>query len=248
MPDPLSVNQMQAPLRNVAAFATLLERMVERGPSLPGLGVFFGPSGWGKTRSAIYGATRLQAKYVECGMFTTARSLIASVLKEYGGPARGSVEEMKERAIELMSAKPRIPLLIDEAHFVAGKRFVDLLRELSDKAGAPVILIGEEMLPAMLEQFERVDNRILERLPAQPCDADDLRQLVRFHCGKLAIADDLSAAILKVTEGNTRRIVINLDKAKEAARVRGVDRLDLDGFGGSQAIVGRTVFTPRVYR
>lgn len=237
-----------APLKNVAAFMTLLTRMVERDPDLPGMAVFFGRSGDGKTKSAVFGAQRYRATYVECGQFTTARSMLTNILIELGQPKpRGSIEDMKTEAIEYMVANPK-PLIVDEAHFVAGKRFVDLLRELSDKSGAPVILIGEEMLPKHLEQFERVHNRVLEWLPALPCDAEDFAILTHSRCPGLKIKPDLAAAILQRTDGNTRRIVVNLAKASETAKLKGIAEIDLAAFGGTAAIYARTSMTPRHFK
>lgn len=238
-----------APLKNVAAFATLLAKMVDRDPDLPGLAAFFGPSGWGKTKSAIYGANKYRAAYVECGQFSSAKSLLSNILTELGEPKpRGHIEDMKTRAIMMMAADPRRPLIVDEAHFVAGKRFVDVLRELSDKSGAPVILIGEELLPHHLEAFERVHNRVLEWLPALPCDASDFALLAAARCRGVTIAPDLASAILTRTEGNTRRIVVNLVKVSEVAQHRGLETVDLAAFGGPSAIVGRTTILPRVYK
>lgn len=237
-----------APLKNVSAFLVLLTKMVDRDPSLPGLAVFSGPSGWGKTESAIYGANKYRASYVECGQFTTARSLLTQILAELGEDRpRGSIEDMKTQAIMLMAADPRRPLIIDEAHFIASKRFVDLLRELSDKSGAAVVMIGEEMLPKHLEAFERVHNRVLEWLQAVPCDAEDFGLLAGNKCPGIEIASDLAAAILEKTKGNTRRIVINLTDIKEASKVHGTKRFDLAAIGGAGAIKAAPKFTPRKY-
>ncbi|RUW41486.1 ATP-binding protein [Mesorhizobium sp. M2A.F.Ca.ET.015.02.1.1] len=238
-----------APLKNVSAFATLLELLVDRDPKLPGLGAFFGPSGWGKTESAIYGANRYRAAYVECGQFTSARSLLSDILKELGEPTpRGNIEAMKNQAIMLMVGDPRRPVIIDEAHFIAHKKFVDLLRELSDKSGAPVVMIGEERLPMLLEAFERVHNRVLEWLPALPCDAEDFALLTVNRCGGIKLAPDLAAAILDKTKGNTRRIVINLAKAVQVAKLAGVGTVDLDTFGGAGAINATPKFTARKFQ
>lgn len=237
-----------APLKNVAAFSTLVQKMVERPGDLPGLAAFFGPSGWGKSKSAIYAANTYRAAYVECGQFTTARSLLMSILLELGEPRpRGSIEEMKNRAIMMMVADQRRPLIVDEAHFVASKRFVDVLRELSDKSGAAVILIGEEMLPTTLEAFERVHNRVLEWLPAQPCDAEDFRHLATARCRGIDIANDLATAILDKTRGNTRRIVVNLSRVTELAAITGKDLIDLEAFGGAEKIIGGKTPAPRRY-
>ncbi|RRH98048.1 ATP-binding protein [Mesorhizobium tamadayense] len=245
MTEHLKVNR-PAPLKNVAAFATLLATMVDRDPKLPGLAAFFGPSGWGKTESAIYGANKYRAAYVECGQFTSARSLLSDILIELGEPApRGPIETLKNQAIMLMVSDPRRPLIIDEAHFIAHKRFVDLLRELSDKSGAPVVLIGEERLPKLLEAFERVHNRVLEWLPALPCDAEDFALLAGHRCNGIKLAPDLAAAILDRTKGNTRRIVINLAKVSQVAKLTGAPVVDLATFGGIQAVNATPKFTMR---
>lgn len=216
-----------APLKNVVAFSTLLAKMVARDGDLPGLAVFFGPSGWGKTKAAVYGANRYRAAYVECGQFTTARSLLTNILVELGEPKpRGSIEDLKTRAVMILAGDPSKPLIIDEAHFISAKRFVDLLREISDKSGAPVILIGEEMLPSTLEQFERVHNRVLEWLPALPCDASDMGHLIKTRCHGLQLASDLTDAILEKTKGNTRRIVTNLVSVVELAAHTGLKPLN----------------------
>lgn len=246
MTEPLKVNR-PAPLKNVAAFSTLLAKMVDRHPDDPGLAVFSGPSGWGKTKSGIYGANKYRAAYVECGQFTSARSLLMQILIELGETRpRGSIEDLKTDAIMLMVADPRRPLIIDEAHFIAKKRFVDLLRELSDKSGAAVVLIGEEMLPKYLEEFERVHNRVLEWLAAVPCDAEDFALLAATRCSGIEIANDLAAAILDKTKGNTRRIAVNLTKVVEASQILGTRQIDLAAFTGAVgAIFSTPKFTPR---
>lgn len=225
-----------APLRNVAAFMTLMNRMVDRDLDLPGLAVFSGKSGWGKSKAAMMAGVRHRAIYVECGQFTTAKDLLILILKELNvDKPHGSISMLLWQAIELIAAERR-PVIVDEAHFIAKKRFVDLLREISDKATATVVLIGEEMLPAHLEEHERVHNRVLEWLPAVPCDASDFKLLAATRCKGLEIAPDLADAILQETKGNTRRIVINLSKAQQAAQLQGIARVDLAAFGGREAI------------
>jgi DNA transposition AAA+ family ATPase len=212
-----------APLKNVASFNGLVKRVVNRAPDLPGLAVFHGRSGLGKTKAAVYGANSSRATYVEVGQFTTAKSLLRSILVELGEMRpRGSVADMVEQAIMRLAADPTRPLIIDEAHWIAAKRFVDLLRELHDKSLAPVIMIGEETLPQQLEAFERVHNRVLEWVQAVPCDLEDARHLARSYCPDLKIAEDRLAAIVTETKGNTRRIVVAL--ARELEEVRRLGR------------------------
>jgi len=235
-----------APLKNVAAFAGLISKVVERRRGLPGLACFYGPSGLGKTKSAIYGANRYRAAYVECGQLTTARSLLLSILKEIGvAKPRGTATDMIEEVVTILAADRMRPLIIDEAHNIAHKQFIDVVRELHDKSDAPIILIGEETLPKHLEAFERVHNRILDWTAAVPCDAEDMALLRRAVFPELTLSADLEAAILRKTRGNTRKIVVALTSAFEAAARNGESRIDLAGFGGEEAIIGLHAPSPR---
>ena len=235
-----------APLKNVAAFSSLINRVVDRRPGLPGLVCFYGHSGLGKTKSAIFGANRYRAAYVECGQMTTARSLLVSILMELGLPKpRGTATEMLTEIVEILARDTRRPLIIDEAHHIAHKAFVDVVRELHDKSDAPIVLIGEETLPKHLEAYERVHNRMLDWVAAVPCDMEDFAMLARTVAPRIAIAPDLASEILDVTAGNTRRIVVNLAKAEEVAAREGLETVDLQRFGGREAILGLRAPMPR---
>jgi DNA transposition AAA+ family ATPase len=243
-----NLNQVNrpAPLKNVAAFSTLIAKVVERKPHLPGMAVFSGPSGYGKSRSATFGAVAYRAAYVECDQFTTAKSLLLLILKELGVERpKGTVPDLIEQAVMIMAGDIRRPLIVDEAHHIAAKRFVDVLRTLHDKSGAPVVLIGEETLPKQLEAFERVHNRMLTWVQAMPCDAADFAILSKTVCPDVTLATDLAAAILRETRGNTRRIIVNLDEVEQRARRLGVDTIDLGGFLGFGPIVGNKAPLPR---
>jgi DNA transposition AAA+ family ATPase len=243
-----NLNQVNrpAPLKNVAAFSTLISKVVERKPHLPGMACFSGPSGYGKSRSAVYGAGAYRAAYVECDQFTTAKSLLTLILKEIGvDRPKGTVPDLIEQAVMVMAGDIRRPVIIDEAHHIAAKRFVDVLRTLHDKSGAPVILIGEETLPKQLEQFERVHNRMLTWVQAVPCDAEDFATLARTVCPAIQVGADLSAEILRETRGNTRRIIVNLDEVEQRAKRLGQTSLDLKGFLGFGPIVGNKAPLPR---
>lgn len=237
-----------APLKNVAAFSTLISKVVERQRHLPGMACFSGYSGYGKSRSAVYGAGKYRAAYVECDQFTTAKSLLTMILKEIGvNQPQGTVPDLIAHAIEVMAGDVYRPVIVDEAHHIAAKKFVDVLRTLHDKSGAPVILIGEEKLPKQLQAFERVHNRMLSWVQAVPCDAEDFAILARTVCPSIKIAADLSGAILQETRGNTRRIIVNFDEVEQRARRLAVDTLDLKSFLTFGPIVGNNAPAPRAF-
>ncbi|MCQ6492979.1 hypothetical protein, partial [Vibrio parahaemolyticus] len=77
----------------------------------------------------------------------------------------------------------------------------------------PVLMIGEEALPAKLKAWERFDNRILVATPAQPADLRDARLLRAYYCQKVDVADDLLDAGAATQLPAIRELVASLDLA-----------------------------------
>lgn len=208
-----------AALKNVARFLTLVELLRARGPHLPGIGVFHGYSGYGKTYSAIYAQNVTGALRVEVGDSWTRKKLLENILKEAGHqPRRGSIADLTEQTILALGDDFDRPLIIDEADKLADKHMLELIREIQEHSQVPMLLIGEELLPQKLQKVERVHNRVLEWVPAEKCDVEDTRALADLFCPDLVLGDDLIVQVLEKSGGRARRIVVNLNRIREAAR------------------------------
>lgn len=218
---------------NVAAFMGLATKLIERNPTAPGIGVFHGPSGYGKTYASIFAQNRTRAIRVEVGDYWTRKTLLKSILAEAGLQARGTIADMAEAVIRILGDDPHRPLIIDEADRLVDKRMIELVRDLQDKSTAPIILIGEEHLPTKLATVERVHNRVLDWVAAEPTDLEDARALAASLCPRLTLEDDLLAEIVNRSDGRARRIVVNLIRASEIARNLGVARIDRAAWGNN---------------
>lgn len=240
-------NQGPVALKNVAAFMAMTTRLIERSPHLPGFGVCHGPSGYGKTYASIFAQNRVKAARVEVGDSWTRRMLLRRILQEFGERPkdRTPIAELAEMARFVLADDPQRPLIVDEADKLIDKGMIEILRELQEESGAPVILIGEEKLPAKLLTVERMHNRVLHWFSAEPCDLDDTRVLAQAFAPKVDIRDDLLDAIRARSSGRARRIVVNLDHAAEVARNRGLKSLDLKAWGAEDYFTGEPP-TPRV--
>jgi DNA transposition AAA+ family ATPase len=219
-----------APLRNVALFRDLLQRLAERPRHLPGMGLFYGFSGYGKTFSAIYGANKERAFYIEMGESWTKKKFCQALLTELGVPAKGTVPDLVEQIQERLSMTRR-PLIIDEADHVVRRGFVETIREIHDKTHAPIVLLGEELMPQRLTQVERVHNRLLDAVPAQPADVSDGTALAQLYAPGVTIAGDLMAEIVKQSDGRARRVCINIEHVRQWARMEGRDTVALADWG-----------------
>lgn len=232
------VNETTAPLTNVRLCYELMDRVVRREAHLPGMAVFYGHSGWGKTVAAILGAQKFKAHYVEVGDSWTKKTFLQKVLHAVGKPTRGTIADLVDAVIFELGVE-QTPLIIDEFDFVVDKKYLETVREIHDKSGAPIILIGEELLPSKIAaQSERFHNRVLDWVAAQPANERDTAHLAKLYCRDVTIAPDLLDAIHTRCEGRIRRICVNLDKVVEVSRLNGLDTVSLADWGDRKFFTG----------
>lgn len=232
--EPLAVKPpKRAALKNVAACMALTRKLLDRPAEMDRLGVFFGPSGYGKTYASIYVRNKTRARLVEAGASWDRKTFLGAVLTECGvSGAKGTIAALTQQAINALGDEPGRPLIIDEADKLVDRGMVEIIRELHDKSRAPVVLIGEEALPRKLEAIERVHNRVLLWEPAQPCDLEDCRKLATIFLPEHAITDGLLDQVRAQASGRARRIVTTLTNMEDWARAHGVRALDEASYTG----------------
>lgn len=226
-----------APLRNVAALAALIDRVKNRSYSLPGMGTFYGPSGFGKTMAAIYATNRFQAISVQVKSVWTKKTLCEAILAEMGIPAPPTIARMLDRISEHLAITDA-PLLIDEADFLVQRKMIEIVRDIYEGSGAPVILIGEELLPQKLRAWERVHGRMLDWVAAEPGDLADLGHLAKIYAPGVTLEREFQGKLLQASHGSIRRICVNLDRVSELARVRGLTKVATADWTGQAFFTG----------
>ncbi len=235
--DRVESSVITAPLQNVMLCTRLLEQAMNRPAHLPGMVTFFGPSGWGKSFAAAYAANKYRAYYVECKSIWTKKSLLGAILKEMGiEPAKTSADMVEQISQQL--ALSGLPLIIDEMDHIVEKKAVEVIRDIYEGSGAPILMIGEENIDTKLLKWERFHNRMLAWQGAQPADLEDTRQLARLYCPDITIADDLLERIQRESMGVARRICVNLNQVQQAAYSEGTDEIDAKLWGNRPLYTG----------
>lgn len=216
-----------ANLNNVRLAARTLEMAVNASPHLPRMVCLYGPSGYGKSSAASWLVTKYLAYYSACNSTWTRNALLDDVLKNMGIVPAKTIYAKLDQVCEQLAVSGR-PLVIDEMDYLVDKGALEIVRDIYEGSRAPIMIIGEEKLPAKLQRWERFHNRILEWAPAQPADMDDVAELAGFYCSRVMVADDLLAEIDRITRHNVRRICINLEHVQETALKQGLSSIDLD--------------------
>ncbi|WP_133251680.1 AAA family ATPase [Zavarzinia aquatilis] len=226
-----------AMLRNVLGLLEAIERLRKRNDHLSGLGCMYGPSGFGKTVACATAAATQAAVHVEARSSWGKRDFLETVSIALGLiPAKTIAKMAQAIGDHLRDYQPT--LLIDEADILVDKGMIELVRELHMVSEAPIVLIGEEALPTKLKRYERVHNRVLVWVPAQPASLADARQLAEMYVDGIEVADDLLGHIVEQRRGRTRRIVSNLEQVQQVAIREGVERADLSWWGGRSLDTG----------
>lgn len=224
------MTQNLPPVNTVAPLATvgMLMATITRALSTPlkeRFVVLHGHAGYGKTTAARYAANKFRAYRVECCSHWTRKALLAAILHEMGIPAGHAINTMFNQVVEQLARSGR-PLIIDEADYLTRTSCIEMVRDILDKSYAVVVLCGEELLPSKLEQWERVHSRIFAYVEALPVDMDDVRHLSKLYCPDTLIDDAWLTELHRQTGGNTRRVCINLVRARHEAEH--LDSVNLD--------------------
>lgn len=215
----MSINGI-AGITNVALCNQALSRAISRSNSLPGLVVFHGRSGLGKTFAATYAANQHHAYYIQCKSTWTRKAFLQAILKDMGiAPAKNLAEMTDQICEELMASG--LPLIIDEADYLADKNLIMMAMDIYEGSQAAIMLIGEERLPAKLSRYEKIHNRILNWVAAQECSLTDVEQLAMIYARNVEIEPQLLTNLHNATKGTTRRICVSLDNIRNWAADNG---------------------------
>lgn len=219
-----------AMLRNVSAMLELVYHVQDRDHNLPGMGMFTGWAGFGKSQAATFATIKTNAVLIEANKFMRPKSLCIKICSELGIKPARNLNEMIDQLSQSFSESGR-PLIIDEADHLLLHDMLELVRVIHQGSDAAVILVGEELFPQNVKAFERVDSRMLARVQAQPADMSDLLQLARIYCPGVDLPEEFRRFILKTCRYSHRRITTALSNVKSLARTKGVTVVDLATWG-----------------
>lgn len=227
-----------APIANLDLVAVVMEKLVNRQDGLPGLAVYYGPSGFGKTTATVAVANRSRAYYVQMRSSWSRKDLLEKILFEMGIKPVGRTTQLLDQISEQLAASRR-PLILDEFDYAASKDgMIELVRDIYEGSQSSLLLVGEELLPNKLKRHERFHGRVLNWLPAAPVTLDDARKLAAIYCPDVQLADDLLGHLVTLSHGSVRRVSVNLVNIQDTALIEGWGRIDRELWGARDLYTG----------
>lgn len=240
------------PVKNISRLQAAGDALINRPLGLPGMGLIWGPTGYGKTTATTWFINQCHGVYIRAMRLWSPKSMLEAIARELDLDVRGRNNgEMVESIIHRLAETGR-PLFIDEADYIVEqRRLTDTLRDVHDLSTCPVVLIGMHGIEKRIRGNEQFTGRISQWVPFQGADLGDAR-LLADGLVEIGIDDDILADLhakaspAQGGDAEIRRLVVGLANIESHGRRRGLERVALadwpegrDYFIGAPAAPGK---------
>lgn len=196
--------------QNVLGFSEMMESHgTVRGAGHPGFSVVVGRAGRGKSECARWYAVSNPSSvvYVSYIGTWTPLSMLQAICWELCQCKPGRATQAVELITEEMS-RERKAVIVDEADRM-GMKLLDLLRDLNELTGCPIVLVGEEPLTGKLKPARRVCSRVRRRMEFLPVQQADLAQFYAQAMEGVTLDPQALTLLTKACEGDFRPAIVD---------------------------------------
>lgn len=201
--------------KNYQRFMEGMDALDARGSDECRLVVVDGMPGLGKTTILSRWANRESCVYLRAKTEWTPYWMMAELLNEvavnppHGHEARfrACLAALSDRLAAAQVTGAQFAVVIDEADYVSGKgKLIDAIRDLTDLAQVPFILVGMGRIRDNLTRFPQTASRISRYVRFEPADLDGVQQFLNAKC-EVPVSPDLAAFVHRATGGFNREIL-----------------------------------------
>ena len=206
---------------NYNRLVAAMEALQGRDESLPGLGLIYGKTGYGKSESVDYYYGNSDTFYMVLNKTWKSRRILEEIcdMTDQEEP-----EYRLDRLFDQAAAgltRLRKPLFIDEADYLFDQgAMLDIVRDLHDNTGVPIILIGMEVICKKLRKRPQFFSRILPSaiVEFQPISLPELVLITKEWTG-LSLDLKTAEVFLRFAKTDFRYVVGYLLSLEQACQV-----------------------------
>jgi hypothetical protein len=221
------------PVKNVSRLKEAGDALIQRAPGMPGMGMIWGPTGYGKTTATTWFVNRCHGVYVRAMAMWSPKTMLGAIARELDLPGAKSANnaELVEGIVMRLTEGGR-PIFIDEADYVIERaQLTNTLRDIHDLSTVPVILIGMHGIQKRIKGNEQLTGRIAQWVSFEGLDLEDA-SLLSVALAEVRIGEDLLHALHREASpkggdggAEVRRLVVGLGAIEGYARSRGMDAI-----------------------
>lgn len=209
--------------RNVKRFISLMDNLQKAPSNVSKMALVYGAFGLGKSQTIMWWVTNNDAIYVRCNHNISPRWLLSEIVKELDEVPCYTSQRLFEQIEEKLKYNPKI-LVVDEIDYLfSNKHTIETLRDIHDKLGIPVLLVGMELADKKLQKYGHINDRIFAKLKFEKLSKEDFKEIIET-LSEVEFSDN---AIRYIANRNLqfRQIVKVITKAEQLANTNKLDEI-----------------------
>jgi DNA transposition AAA+ family ATPase len=184
----------------------------------------YGEAGLGKTKTALYLSIKFDAIYIRTTNSMTPKWLLEEIVKELDEIPRFYTADIFRQCVNALKEKPQMIIVDEIDYLLADFKAIETLRDLHDKTGVPIILVGMNLAKLKLKKHTHLFDRISEIYHFEKFNLEDIKQIVS-ELSEVAIQNEAIKIIHKKATG-FRQLVRIIDNFERVAEANGLSAID----------------------
>lgn len=217
------MNKVFVRTKNVKKFVALMEEVKQLPANIPKIVLVFGEYGLGKSETIKWWTFKNDCIYVRANQGMTSRWLLSEIAEELGEEAFWHIQDTFNLVEQKLKQNPK-PLIIDEVDYLVTNNVIEILRDLHDRTGCPMILVGMVNIDKKLSRYPHLKDRIYKTFKFEPYAKQDIKQILS-ELSEIQITND-GLEYLATRHNQFRQIVKLINKIEKFAIINDLTELN----------------------
>ena len=217
------MNKVFVRTKNVKKFVALMEEVKQLPANIPKIVLVFGEYGLGKSETIKWWTFKNDCIYVRANQGMSSRWLLSEIAEELGEESFWHIQDTFNLVEQKLKQNPK-PLIIDEVDYLVTNNVIEILRDLHDRTGCPMILVGMVNIDKKLSRYPHLKDRIYKAFKFEPFGKQDIKQILS-ELSEIPITND-GLEYLATRHNQLRQMVKLINKIEKLAKTNELKELN----------------------
>ena len=208
--------------KNVKNFVALMEELQNLPPNIPKIALVYGDYGLGKSETIKWWSFKNDCIYIRANKGMATRWLLSEIADEIGIETYWQIDEIFKDIETYLTKYPKT-IIIDEVDYLVEKNSIEILRDLHDRTGCPLVLVGMNYVDKKLSRYPHFTDRIYRSFKFENYNKTDIKQILN-ELSDIKITDD-GLEYLATRANQFRQIVKLLNKVEKLAKTNDIEEI-----------------------
>ena len=164
--------------KNVKRFISLMDNLQKAPSNVPKMALAYGTYGLGKSQTIMWWVSNNDAIYVRCNHKISPRWLLSEIVKELDEEPCYLTQHLFEQIEKKLKYNPKV-IVVDEVDYLfTNTNTIETLRDIHDKIGVPILLVGMELADRKLLKYGHINDRIYSKLKFEKLDKSEFKEII----------------------------------------------------------------------